>query len=484
MPPFGLIQFSNQSPCFIPKQSSLRLSPASLDKQSQEFFHEEKYKYAKVKFKNCYDVPILPIKVNRIKQKDQNSFFIEINSYTKNAISFKEFQCPYLTFYINERSENAALIYDTILSKTKELVFEFENKETKEFTKVKIDKSCIQPHGFEPEELASQVSHDDNVFSSLLKDFLFFNSKFMFFKLELLNTLQNIEFHSLKINFCVEELKKQSYLLKNNSLLLFCTPVVYLEEKTKKFVRLKPGLSEIAVAGKGHGLDFVSFEKGALGSPSGLREQLATHEQVEANTLLLCHPYFDNSTRFHSSLFIGLESGSPALENDFYDLKIQGNSFTDLVPFFEDSTVEFENKILKATSILASSKRRDLKNISKKAFDALSFLVFHEFDVTNKEFMRNLVTLLDYFYNEKEYQDGVLKKLSPIFESIESHYAVSAGQTDFDECAFIQKNLILSLESEKVKGLSLAFISKFIQALARESSTINTNVKEVQIQLK
>ena len=88
--------------------------------------------------KTCYDVHVLPLKIDKLKylespsgDKSNHDLIIEIISNENKPLLLKDYSCNQITFYINERLENAFFIYDMVMNKTKSVHLTLENRETK-----------------------------------------------------------------------------------------------------------------------------------------------------------------------------------------------------------------------------------------------------------------------------------------------------------------------------------------------------------------
>ena len=135
MPPMSIIQFNSQTPCFIPKQSFISIenpkNSASLlmGESNGSIFKNLVYENHPCQIKTVYSVPIFPGQIHKLKYKEENakqgitdqSICLDIKSNQNQIIQLKNHSCHEFIFYINERLENAFLIYDILMQKTKSM---------------------------------------------------------------------------------------------------------------------------------------------------------------------------------------------------------------------------------------------------------------------------------------------------------------------------------------------------------------------------
>lgn len=505
MPPMSIVQFDSKINCFIPKKSGIQsvpqISQTNLLTSSKEKlvgYDDPLYKTDISSLKTCYDVHVFPVKIDSLKYQEEplakgksnHKLFIGINSIQNTPFSLNQYKCNQFTFYINERLENAAIIYDLVMNKTQSIHLKLENNETKESRTFVLTKEHLKPLGFTQDELASQISEDCSNHLSLLKDYLYFQNKFMFFKIELPNEALSINFTSIQFTLELGEQKKLNFSLPHNCLEIFCTPVVYLEEDTVLFLPLRKGATEVIIAGKSHGLDAVSIKNGSLIGPYLENNDLHL-EKIEASQTsqtalekkFIGYPYFQNTSHDHSSLFIALTPESPAFKSHFYNLIVVVKSFYSDPKFFENTSFIYHGIKTRLSTILTPSKRRDLKEIAQNAADKSFYINSNPFDIKNKEIMENIVNIIDYSYNKKDYEENVLKKFINIISDIEFQYYHDSTENSFQNETKIAKKFYVHVDHEKIKGLSIFLISNILKALDFESSTINRNLNEVVIKL-
>ncbi len=190
-------------------------------------------------FRTIYPITVYPLFITNISLQKQASYIasedlicLNIDLQTK-SIPIEKIELNSMLFHINSNIiEDALTIYESIFAKNENAVFLKINNKL-----IKFPENSLKPCGFEEENTLCPVSkYATNTFQ-LFQEALHFKQKFMFFIIEnikeviIQSGIQNIYEISLIIDVRVVN-EKLFQIIKNDSLLINCVPIVNLFKYT------------------------------------------------------------------------------------------------------------------------------------------------------------------------------------------------------------------------------------------------------------
>jgi len=184
------------------------------------------------RFKTCYPVTLLPLKINAITYQSltstSSSLKIIIN-ITNSELKLPHLKFKELRFYINTELQLAYIIYELLFNQTS--FIELRNPATSDT--IKVSNKMLKPVGFADNEYLTPNPPHSFPGYRLLSEFFAFPEKFLFFDMvnwpdDFVNNLSNqleIVFHFRKENPTVQQ------QITDDSFALGCTPIINLFEQ-------------------------------------------------------------------------------------------------------------------------------------------------------------------------------------------------------------------------------------------------------------
>ena len=505
--PVSVVQFKSRQPIFYPKKTAISIvkqnNIENKTSNKKKFFDNPIYHQPHTSLKTCYDVHVLPIQLKRLKIIENlitgsdfsQSIFMDIKNTQEKPMTFQEFSCQEIIFYINERLETAFLLYDLIFENTEKISITFKNSHKDEIVTVEFDESLLQPLGFQADELAHDVSWECPPYISLLKDYFYFQNKFMFFKLKFPKEICDIQFTSFELTIFLGRNKKLNFNLLSNSLLLFCTPVIYRQEERLSVIPLKKGQLNLQVGGRAHEFEGLYLNSAKIVNSNSQIHNLVEKEEITDQREYIsplfnhknkspCFPYFQNTTAHTSSLYLKLTKQSPSFIEDNCNLVVNVKCFpTTIAEFNHSPMLNEQNAETTLTTMLNPMARRDMKNIHLKISDYMHTLMYEPFCIHDIKSLKNISTILDFSHDAEDFETHVSHRFLNLIESIKIKYEFVENLNITTEDK-IQKIILLSLHQEKFKGLSLSLFATFIKYLDKFSSLQNRCLTKVLVETK
>ncbi len=172
----------------------------------------------KYRFKSLCDVVIQPLVVSRchFQPGSQNTgcLLLSLKNYRENLFSLEEIK--ELIFYIDDPFQNFELLY-CLLQCVKRVAFNIDGQETL------LSNNCLQMHYYNAEATGNEIEQC----IQMMRDFVFFDKQYCFFKLSLDKCLMtNKTFETADINIYFHQLNIDLSFIRNETIQLNCMPLV------------------------------------------------------------------------------------------------------------------------------------------------------------------------------------------------------------------------------------------------------------------
>lgn len=215
----------------------------------------------KICFSTCYKTEILPLETTTKFIFNTNNFLLTLSMTAEKEVNLSGI--TNLKLHINLPLASADLLIATLLNSTESIKITVNHH-----TNFVLNSSCLKIAGLKSEENLLFIQSKDFDPTQLISEFLVFPQKFLFLELTNLEKIftENVARNTRQIDICFIlknscNLKKIEEIIKPDSLLINCMPVINLFTHSAKPFRLTQTKSSYQVEPDGFNLGLHSIKK-------------------------------------------------------------------------------------------------------------------------------------------------------------------------------------------------------------------------------
>ena len=199
------------------------------------------------RFKTCYDVDILPLMIDSINQSNERGgFSLNLHVKLQDNVDYGMLNINRLRFYINADLSTAYTLYSYFFRHLENIVVKSVGQNSD--NQFQLDSEFVGQVGFNDNEALLPCENTSFTGFRLLQEYFTLPEKFLFIDLSGLSPIKQFKGSGgFEIKFNFNRVSEESLRINNESLKLFCTPIVNLFSMDADPVRFKDKNNQFSV---------------------------------------------------------------------------------------------------------------------------------------------------------------------------------------------------------------------------------------------